>query len=658
MTGNDGYGQQPGAGDPGQWQPPQPGPQYGQPGPPPQGLPGPQWQGPPPQGQPGPPPQGQPGPQWQGQPGPGPQGHPQYGPPPQQHPNQPPQGPAQPGQPGQPWQPQDPGQQFGQPQFGPPPQQWAQQPPQFGDRPVMGAPAGPPPAKRDSRKLMYGLGALGVVVALVAGGLFFLLGGSKPVSGADTAEGAVKATLTAMESRDLLRVVELTPEAERQGLYPVIKALADGAKTIDAVDTADPRGALSGLTMKTQDLRLDTQEIREDLVKVSMTSGTVEFEFDPDGLNGTAKEAFTGPDSDLRKESETIDVADLQVGYGRDRSDAFVMVVKDSSGWYVSPLYTALEYLAVDQGVRPAADPKVDVQSFGSAEEAVKASLEAGAKVSTGGDVAQFANTLTEYEARAVMTYAPAFAENSYIEYLYDASVDSATFTTEKVSDGVAKVIPDKVVVSGEDSSYYSSPETITIEGSCARTTSSGRGCLQEVIEEEFSYGVVRPSDPISLPMIGAARAGNPYVIAVDDGGWHLSVIGTYFGLVADALTDLQPMDGLWLVGSEMGSRVPQTDSIGTGRSQKITISEQGSVPGFKVAVVNLEGSAGRTVDVDVDCSGDCNVILVGPGQTVDYDWSFEGSSYSSGTNVSGRVDGADARLVIYGSSTAMVDYS
>lgn len=555
---------------------------------------------------------------------------------------------------GQPWQQSGPAP---QPGFGGPTQQWAQQPPQFADRPVTAGSAGPLPRQKGSKKMWLGLGALASVVVIVAGGLYFFLGGSKPISGADTAEGAVKATLTAMESRDLLRVVELTPEAERQGLYPVIKAVADGAETLNVVDTNDPQAALSGLTMKTRDVEFSSKEIREDLVKVSMTRGSFEFEFDPDGLNPGVKETLGDSEENLRRESETVRAQDLQVGSRSNRSDAFVMVAKDPSGWYVSPLYTALEYIAVDQGVRPIADPKVNVQSFGSPEEAVKASMEAGAKVATGGDVARFANTLSPYEARAVLTYAPAFEDEGSFNYLYAASVDSAKFSTEKVSDGVVKVIPDRVEVSGEDSSYYSSSSTITIEGSCART-SSGRGdsaCLGDLVGDELDAFMLRGlADPVGLPMAGALRSGAPYVVAVNDGGWHLSVIGTYFGLVADALTGLEPIDGLWLVGPDLGARVPPTDSISKGRSNKITLQEQGTLPGFSAAVVNLDGSEGRNVQIDLDCAAECSAVLVGQGGRIDYDYTYRDSS----VQVSGRSDGTDARLMLFGTGSVTVDYS
>ena len=133
-------------------------------------------------------------------------------------------------------------------------------------------------------------------------------------------------------------------------------ALDGEGETADALEergvTIDPDDLVPGLAVRIDELTYEVEEKSDDVAKVIVTSVTGEWSFDPTQLmdaididaltNGevTEDEALEQVGAD-QATSGSFDLEDLDVaGEG-----VFFMAVREDGGWYVSPLYTLLEYV-------------------------------------------------------------------------------------------------------------------------------------------------------------------------------------------------------------------------------------------------------------------------------------------------------------------------
>lgn len=189
--------------------------------------------------------------------------------------------------------------------------------------------------------MVAGGGVLSLICYLVVSGLL----GRGP-SGANSPEDAVKAFVSALQSKDIAAVAAaLDPDEERQ-----LVSLVEQVQTTAADGGVTSKGQeFAGVDFRIADVTYAPKNLSERVARVDITGGTITLA----GVNRSklplALQGLT-VDPDL----DSLDLATLTVANeaetGREIRP-FVMVVKEESGWFVSPLFTGAELLAQQEGV-------------------------------------------------------------------------------------------------------------------------------------------------------------------------------------------------------------------------------------------------------------------------------------------------------------------
>ncbi|MBJ8347624.1 hypothetical protein [Antrihabitans sp. YC2-6] len=483
------------------------------------------------------------------------------------------------------------------------------------------------PQRRTSKKWWFaGIAAVVVVVLVIGGVLVWQLRSSS--DGASSPENAALDALAAVESRDPLAFTETIAAGELDGLSDVLTSTSDKAEETGFQDGGGVSGLLQGLSVATDDVHTEVEEIRDDLAKVTFTSGSATVAVDPDEVNVGFRDLIS---KDATAEEETIDISDLtgETENG-DPIAPFVMTVKIDGRWYLSPLYTAGEYATVALDERRIDDPDVDTQEYGTPEEAAEGFLRAVADTVERRDVSDLSGAMSSHIGRAIATYQPLFDRLLDANELDDdvsIDIDRAEFTSE-TSGSSAKVVADNLdmTVTTNGDSYK-----VEVSGDCVDTTGPD-GEREHNCGDDEGIGVLG-----FFFSLGREGGGVPEGISAtrDGSGWHIDPVATLVTGAFDSLDGLTTDQLLFLIGVEGGgievySRAEAEGTLEVGASKSVTLSsplDTSERHAYGVAVLDMDVERGKTVRIEVNTDDYAQVDLVGASGRLDRDYDYEGDN-------------------------------
>ena len=400
-----------------------------------------------------------------------------------------------------------------------------------------GAAAGPEaaaPRPRKSKKWWFIGIAAGLVVLLAGGGVFAYVTIFSKLGGASSPEASVDKLFTGIADFDAVSMYGAISPSEIGTLQTSFDRLKDIKLTEDG-DTVDyeklVKAVSDNTTIELKDVEYETEEIAEDISAVTIVSGSVHIDTDPeavaDAYMAVAREqieaqsdslGYTGSEvDDLVAESREQIVTQLEDAMPFDLDTdqieetlgkPFSLVsVKEGGSWYISPLLSIGEYaLDASGGERGAL---VDAAEFGSPEDALQGFLDGTNTAIADGDFDALAASLPLAERRFVSLYGSALAGSANFEGAGSGFTIDTLEVTPDVSGDIARIAIDKLVLSIDGVSDFS----YEIRGVCATVVSEysdDGGCLTDI------------------PQAEKLGLGEAKIVAVkEDGDWFVSPLST-----------------------------------------------------------------------------------------------------------------------------------
>ncbi|WP_282858597.1 hypothetical protein [Pseudoclavibacter helvolus] len=386
-----------------------------------------------------------------------------------------------------------------------------------------------------------------VVIAAGAGGAWAVM----TFGGAASPEAAAERLIDSALSLDVLGLAGSLAPSEISVFRESLEHLSSLQPAEGEAPLADSlKNLAEAVEITKAGLAFETEEVVDDVSRVTVTEGTVTIDGDPAAIasimtatvrsNFVALQeqyGFSGAEADraldtMAQDAEqqlgdvlpyTIDFADLvdAAEQGDGSIMPSVMTVKESTGWFVSPMlsYFDAAYLQRahwDPDVRPLPSSLPEPQQFATPEEAAEGLSEAVVDLFRTGDTDTLASALPLVERRAVGLYGETF----YGEGGFESNLEESIFTTEETA-GKTLVSIDSLVMELGDST---SVTRTALTGSCfeyetTSTTSTYSG---------YSYNDSGSGCLGDLPVLAELDIDNPTLVAVEEnGGWFISPIAT-----------------------------------------------------------------------------------------------------------------------------------
>ena len=335
--------------------------------------------------------------------------------------------------------------------------------------------------------------AAGVVgVVLLLGGTVFAvtqLGSSGPGS----AEEAVRELLDAASNEDVLGLLASLDPGERDTLRGPAEDLFAELERLEVLAPGFDPSQIGGVDLAFDDVTLRSEPVRDDLVRVYFTGGTVTSSYTgtelPVGAFVTDTMERFGSEMPATAESETSDIV--------EDDDTFLVARNGPDGWRVSIGYTMAEAARLDAGVPLGAGIVADGAEGPS--EAVDQMLHAMADL----DLRRVIALLAPGEMGALQDYAGLFIDRAEAE-IADATADFDV----TIDDLELREDGNTVFVDAFGLTVTAEGETLTLstDGKCF--TASG-DMVDELGDSPFADG----------PICGG-NVGELYSDALDDAGF------------------------------------------------------------------------------------------------------------------------------------------
>jgi hypothetical protein len=442
---------------------------------------------------------------------------------------------------------------------------------------------------------LVGVGALAITAMIGSGG-------------ADSPEGAVRQLAEAVSHKDPLAAVDVLMPSEVRSMRESVKNITKRAADLRIVNEASK--PLEGVNLAVNHLELKTEPLADGYAKVVITSGEFSAETHRAQVSPLLQKAWRdGQDGSTK--------TDLSRLTGDSGLDTFVVVVRQGGGWYVSPAYTALEYIR-EANHYPAAD-------FGSAK-AKNAELGADTPQAAVEDAlhAWQASNWSRLIALAPPDELPIYDYRAMIaasatDTEVDFSIDHLS-TTATESGDTAIVKLDASGTTGSDGAKWQ------VGGSCASfleqasNSDSGSGlCLSGDLAGTVPFGLMMMGGSAETPKTGPIS-----ISAVREGGrWFVSPVTTVLDVVDATVRNIDQRSVYTLLG--LAYELPPDGTITL--DQPFDVATNQSYYGAKV--YEFEGKAGQQVIGE----------FIGPKALADQYSYVYGTIYSADGELSSSVD-------------------
>jgi hypothetical protein len=499
---------------------------------------------------------------------------------------------------------------------------------------------------------VIGLVAVLGVLLLMGDAIFF------GDDGASSPEGAVQRLADAVTTEDMVGALSAMAPDEVRAIATTYTTAADKARELGVTG----QGTFSWVDLNIDGLRLKTEQLGPDVARVSIAGGKLTAQTHTDQLGDKAKELGG---SGLQKfathaKPATVQASDLKwrpSGDDGPKRDPFLVAVRRDGGWYVSPFYTAAEYLmanaastiprpdygeikpgpaaptpsaAVQQLVGAINDRNVDhgIESLSAGEWAVlrtyRGAIEKvigdAVKDATDGDFHIDDVKLTEKkldDARAVVTIASfrahamtSTSDTSETSGMSDSSGTSNTFDSSGTADTAdptgTTAAKERVDVSYDGKCLKVTRPSEDPFDSCAKSVTAGRAMAasSSALTLEENIGPVLALEQKATSDVGI-------VTVAERGGWAISPMETVFGALTKFVEALTPDDLVAITGKAAEQPAQFTMAVGETRSVKLNGAgfavvglkvHQGDL--FTVRNGQVYSSSGKQIGVPLDALG------------------------------------------------------
>lgn len=221
------------------------------------------------------------------------------------------------------------------------------------------------PARPKRHRRIAGIGA--TIGTLAAGfGLTTIALHGAGTAGAASPEDATRQFVTALESEDVLGMIDILDPDEVPAVRTAVESARTEAERVGLVSGGLSLDAVQGVDVDLADLALSTTSVLDGVAVVTATSGTASISFDPSTFPlGDALTSWFDRGALSGSASTELGQGDVPIQ---------LATVERDGRWYVSTSYTIAEYVrtATDVGPVTGVDPVVAVGSA-TAEEAATA---------------------------------------------------------------------------------------------------------------------------------------------------------------------------------------------------------------------------------------------------------------------------------------------
>ncbi len=404
--------------------------------------------------------------------------------------------------------------------------------------------------------------------------------------GAGSPEGAVRQLADAVSNKDALAAVDVLVPSEVRSMRETVKNATDRAAELKIVDEASK--PLAGVDLSVDHLALRTEPLADGYAKVIITSGEISAGTHKGQLSALLQKAWrNGEDGHAQTDLTTLAES--------SNLPTFIVVVRHGGGWYVSPAYTALEYIR-EINHYPAADfGSANAADLGAAtpDDAVKDALHAWQSA----DWKRFISLappdeLPVYDYRAMIA---ASAADSQVDFTID---HLSTTSIESGDSAIVKL--DASGTTGRDGAKWQ------VGGSCASflaasaNSDTGSGlCLS---------GDLAGTVPFGLMMINGSDSNStgPVSISVvrEGGRWFVSPVTTVLNVVDATIRNIDQRSVYTLLG--LAYELPPDGTITLDQPFDVAPAAAGGWRSSRVYA--FEGQAGQEVTGEINsapASGD-----------------------------------------------------
>lgn len=404
----------------------------------------------------------------------------------------------------------------------------------------MPSPSAGPTGSGTKRRVGWWIAGFVAAVGVGVGVAYYLLRTITVVSGADTPEAAVIDLVQAINDKDLVRAVTLLPPDELGQISDALASAETGLTRVGLVDGPVENGddgalaaLLSGVNLHARGIQLRSELIDPDLARVTVTGGLLEASVDPAHTTGLLRTALDSSFVAATGVAARVDVQDIDV-------PIVVAAVRRDDRWFVSPIYTAGEYLlsGTDSVRAPATARAGGGPIYATPEAAARGLLDQVGATVNNRDSSLLADGLTSGESQAVLVY-----RRGIDALLADLDVEvshwDASFEVVQNTGDVAVVRPTLISFVGDDGSHQGS---IEIQDGCVLLDGQRRGCVTDLAG----------STDLNVRLAGteASVVDLDLVVRREGDGWRVSLGATATHLLTTAVETISPSQARMLTGS------------------------------------------------------------------------------------------------------------
>ena len=406
-----------------------------------------------------------------------------------------------------------------------------------------------PVAPRRAVETSLSATAIAVVVAFIVAATAVAVLAFTRDDGSATPEDATRSMFAAIETNDVLGVLEQLPPGERKSLRDELPAIGGELTRLGLLSGFDIRDA-GDVQIRFQDVALRSSRLADSMAAVEVVGGSVDVTLPagPSPLTDRARELLQ------RDFDVSLDGAARTVHHDFGTEPLRIIAVREGGGWHVSIAYSVADALRVRAGLSlPELGEGKGPEAIGSntPDQAVSDLLDAYAD----GDPQRTVTVLYPDDARALYDYAPVFIPTARAEaerVAADGTFDVQRNRIETAVEGTDSTRTVRVTALDLDIRDELKKIHVTYENGCFHTDYRLADDDPPYASYNFCDGHTpgpeerqRPRDnPLSSLAIFGGGADLPVFTVVErNGRWFISPVRTLLESIVTSLRALEPGD-------------------------------------------------------------------------------------------------------------------